>query len=398
MIPFLSKTGTPKLLGVISLLLCISVSAQNFGKGKIIDSVEVQGANKESYALYIPKSLSEKLPAPIIFVFDPAARGAVGINPFIDVSEEHGHIIVCSNNSKNGSYEKNFAVAENLFAAVFSTLNINTEQMYLAGFSGGSRLATAIACLSDNFKGVVGCGAGFSGVHAHTPTFQDFIYVGLCGNEDTNYREMLENQSFLQKFNFNNALITFDGNHQWPPRKEINRAFRWLLLEENKGAMDKEMILENFHKDFNDTKAYLASDKILLAAENYNRLLQSYNTILPLDSVHNQYTTLVLSKPYKKEKKALSSALATEADLTGKLVTRLKSDLKNPEKAKLDWWTKEIAKLNAIKSKKGVQFRKMVARIKFNLFGIIYERHSLGKPTDAEFALGKDIRQIIYPR
>ena len=381
-------------------MLSISAPAQNFPKGKIVDSVLVEGGNKETYALYIPNSFSDENAAPIIFVFEPAARGKVGIEPFIDVAEEYAHIIVCSNNSKNGSYEKNFKIAENLFASVFSNYNINTDQMYLAGFSGGSRLAAAIACLSDNFKGVIGCGAGFSGVHAHTPTFQDFIYVGLCGNEDTNYREMLENQSFLQKFNFKNTLVTFDGNHQWPPRKEINRAFRWLLLEENRGSMNKETISKNYLKDYRDTKAFMASGKLLLAAENYDRMLESYNAILPMDSVRNQYKDLVLSKSYKKEKKALSAALATEADLTGKLVTKLKSDLKTPEKAKLQWWRKEMAKLDDIKNKKGEQFRKMVARIKFNLFAIIYERHSLGlvKPSDAEIALGKDIRKIIYPR
>ena len=400
MTPFLGRAVLLKPHTVICLLLSYALAVQSQHKGEILDSVIVENHQGESYALYVPNSLLDTKPAPIIFIFDPAARGAVGINPFVDVSEEHGYILVCSNNSKNGPYENNFKVAENLFDTIFSDFNIDTGRMYLAGFSGGSRLATAIACLSNKFSAVIGCGAGFSGAPEHTPTFQDFIYVGLCGNEDTNYREMLDNKRFFKQFNFKNALITFDGNHQWPPRKEITRAFRWLVLNENKGTMGNDLILKSYQADFNETKAFLDSEKVLLAAENYDRMLQSYSSVLKIDSLRNQYISLTKSKSYKKAHKALSSALITEAELTDKLVTRLKIDLKNPGKAKLDWWEKEMDKLDVIKNKKGKQFKKMVARIKFNLFAIIYERHRLssGTLTDAEIALGRNIRQIIYPR
>ena len=400
MTPFSSRAVLLKLHALICLFFSCAVTAQNIQKGELLDSILVQNHQGESYALYMPNSLIDAQPAPIIFVFDPAARGTVGINPFIDVSEEYGYIIVCSNNSKNGPYENNFKVAENLFDAIFSNFNVDTDRMYLAGFSGGSRLATAIACLSNKFSAVIGCGAGFSGAPEHTPTFQDFTYVGVCGNEDTNYREMLNNKSFFKQFNFKNTLITFDGNHQWPSRKEINRAFRWLVINENKESMGSELILKQFHADYTETKAFLKSEKVLLAAENYDRMLQSYSAALKIDSLRNQYNDLIKSKSYKKAKKSLSSALIMEADLTGKLVTRLKSDFKNPEKAKLSWWEKEIEKLDDIKNKKGEQFKKMVARIKFNIFAIIYERNSLshGQLTESEIALGKNIRQIIYPR
>jgi len=382
-------------------LICQFLFSQStFTKGRVLDSIQVANTKNETFSLYLPNSFDENGLSPIVFVFEPAARGAIGIDPFIDASEEYGHIIVCSNNSRNGPYERNFKIAQNLFDAIFSNFNIDANRMYLAGFSGGSRLATAIACLSNKFNGVIGCGAGFSGAHAQTPTFQDFAYAGICGNEDANYREMVNNRGFLQQFNFNNTLISFDGNHQWPPRKEINKAFRWLALQENKGSVNNDLILKSFQTDFEETKAFLDSDKVLLAAENYDRMLQSYGSVLKIDSVLRQYKNLTKSKPYKEAKKALSSALNVEAKLINKLVGRLKSDFKNPKKADFEWWSKEMGKLDAIQNRKGEEFKKMVARIKFNLFIMIYERHNTnsGELTDSEIELGKKIKQIIYPQ
>ena len=88
--------------------------AQN-EKGMIIDSIAVSKATNETFALYLPKSFMENEPQPIVFIYEPLGRGAVGIQPFIPASEKYGLILVCSNNSKNGPYDRNFTISNNLF-------------------------------------------------------------------------------------------------------------------------------------------------------------------------------------------------------------------------------------------------------------------------------------------
>ena len=168
------------------------------------------------------------------FVFDPSGKGKRGVKPFLKASEKYGYVIVCSNNSKNGPYNINFDIFNNLYSHITSTIKIERNEMYLSGFSGGSRLACAVASITDLFTGVIACGAGFPQIPEYVPSTQKYNYVGLCGNRDFNYYEMIKNKSFLNKINFNNTLITSKKKHSWPSNDDILRAFDWLYLRKLK--------------------------------------------------------------------------------------------------------------------------------------------------------------------
>lgn len=388
-----------------NLVLCflsvyqLTFSQQILEKGQILDSIPVANTQNESFALYLPRSYDKAQLSPIVFVFEPAARGALGVEVFREASEKYGHVIVCSNDAKNGSYERNFAIADNLFKHIFSNFNIDAGKMYLSGFSGGSRLASALATLTNSFKGVIACGAGFSGSPSHIPMSPNFAYVGLCGDEDFNYREMTRNRSYLDRFNFNNTLITFESGHRWPNKTQIERAFRWLELQERIAAEDDDYAQENYLVDLKETEDFLDSGDILFALENYNRIIRSYGPILELDSIKVKYNDLFNSKYNKQLQKSLALAFETEAKSIEKYLARFDSDLKKPERANLDWWKKEMKKLDKIKNERDIQLQKMVSRIKYTIFAVIFERQN--RDPDAwsvsEIELGKKIRKIIYP-
>ena len=104
-------------------------------KGKIIDSVYIKNNFKESYALYVPNNYTTTELSPIVFIFEPAARGKIGITPFIKAAEKYGYILICSNNSKNGPFEQNFEITNRLFEKVFADFAVNPKRIYTAGFS-----------------------------------------------------------------------------------------------------------------------------------------------------------------------------------------------------------------------------------------------------------------------
>jgi len=179
----------------LSILFILNLSFSQtieYEKGKVIDSVQVAGTTDQSFQLYLPKTYDSKESSAIIFIFDPAARGNIGLLPFTQASERFNYILVCSNNSKNGSYDYNFDVANRLFEYVFSRFKIDPKQIYTAGFSGGSRLATTIAALTNSVQGVIGCGAGFMTNIQEIENRNSFSYVGLVGDEDMNYQEMFK--------------------------------------------------------------------------------------------------------------------------------------------------------------------------------------------------------------
>ena len=137
-----------KLLRFIVLSCMITQAQQSYEKSVLIDSIPVSNAVEETFALYLPEAYDAQVLSPILFIFEPAGRGKVGINAFIEAAEAYNYILVCSNNARNGPYDRNFAIASRLFTHVFSRFNIKEKGIYLAGFSGGSRLASSIAALT----------------------------------------------------------------------------------------------------------------------------------------------------------------------------------------------------------------------------------------------------------
>ena len=120
------------LMKIMKLLLFLFVSSYSFSqtkgynKGKIIDSILVKGTENESFQLYLPKTYNSTKNSAIIFIYEPAARGSIGIKPFIPAAEKYNYILVCSNNSKNGPYDDNFGIANRLFDYVFARIKTET--------------------------------------------------------------------------------------------------------------------------------------------------------------------------------------------------------------------------------------------------------------------------------
>ena len=371
-------------------------------KGTIQDSIAIIGTSDEFFALYLPTSFADSVPSSIVFVFDPAARGAIGIQPFIDASEKYGHILVCSNNSRNASYERNFDIVNRLFNHIFSQFNIKEDEIYAAGFSGGSRLAAAIASLTNQFAGVLGCGAGFSGVQEHMPTTQNYAYVGLCGYRDMNYREMIDDNSYLNSIDFNSALFTFDGEHAWPPSAQITRAFDWLHLQKLKkdNPVDSDKIRKSYRMQLQWLDVLEEAKEPLLLAEQYERLLKGYRGFIPLDSLDQHYHLLQKSKPFKEKKRALKTALSTEKKWTEKLRPQFFKDFEGQSRPLFDWWEKELNKLDALTKKGGVEIQKMVYRVKFDLYARAFSRKNWLALTSNqdEIALLNRFLEILYPK
>src|SRR5882672_2139170 len=70
--------------------------------GKIIEKVTISLDQSQSFALYLPSSYTPSRKWPIIYGFDPGARGLMAVEHFKDAAEKYGYIVVGSNSSRNG--------------------------------------------------------------------------------------------------------------------------------------------------------------------------------------------------------------------------------------------------------------------------------------------------------
>lgn len=405
--PFFVNLSKPTIVSKVLLFIVLpllSNAQQVPQRGQISDSIAVSKTKGETFALYLPNSYDPKIESPILFIFDPGGRGRLGIHPFIASSEKYGIILICSNNAKNGPYEQSLEVANNLFNHVFEKYKVNVDQMFLSGFSGGSRLATAIATLSNQFAGVFACGAGFSHLPSHVPSTQGFLYAGICGVEDMNYLEMLSNDQYLSKLGFEHTIISFNGGHQWPPMAKINSAFDWMLLnlQKSKEALKIDASLEQQFRDhLNQAIDHKDKGEYLFASEHYQRLLEGYPKELVLKSIVSDYNALLGSREYLMATKQRNQALSQEKKISQKLFGRLREDLEKPQDMNWKWWSKQINGLEGLKATGNKEEQHMVSRVKYALAAFIYENKSyysdssnLGDNTK----IFHRFRELLYPK
>ena len=372
---------------IILCCCCFVTSAQQFIAGKIIDSLSVGNNQKETFTLYLPSTFVSKKEYPIVFIFSPSGNGKKGIETFIESAEVFEYILVCSNNSQNGSLEQNLNIAQRLFNHASSNFNILQNRIYLAGFSGGARLATAIASVTHQIEGVIACGAGFISNSYYMPSDPSFSYAAICGERDMNYREMFDVKNYLDQLNFHNALFIFDGKHQWPPNEQLLLAFNWLEMEairKGHATKSKDEIGESYSMELNKATRLENNNQLLIASQQYDRILNTYSSYFNLDTVRQRFLNLVNSKDFSKKLKNRDNVFIKEESLNLYFSNRFDKDYSKPHVKSLKWWAREFEKMDKKKLKSNSLINKMYDRVRFNIFVKAYTIYNQSNSTMSE--------------
>jgi len=81
----------------------LAQDAEHFAPGTVVPKVACAGNPQQTYALYLPSGYVRTQRWPIIYVFDPGARGQVAVEAIRAAAEQAGYIVAASNNSRNGA-------------------------------------------------------------------------------------------------------------------------------------------------------------------------------------------------------------------------------------------------------------------------------------------------------
>jgi len=368
---------TVKLFSIIILLnflFSALVSSQNsvgFRKGVVIDSVVCRSNARQTYALYLPSQYRPDTAWPIIYAFDPVARGALPVQLLVKAAEKYGYIVVGSNNSRNGPFQQQFDAANALSTDTNVRFKIDQKRMYTLGFSGGGRLASTIAVLTSRIAGVIACGASFS-YDYFPPLEKNFVYLGLIGTGDMNYTEMHATARKLDRLNYPNKILIFDGGHQWPSEELFMEAVEWLELQAMQRGhkpRDPKWVEDLFTKALTNAKQFEGSEQLFEAYKAYSAILTDFTDLQDLQEVQNKVARLQDSKPVKaalktekqlelRELKYLKKFFAAFQALDVEAYTRT-GDLEEHA-----WWEKEVRALNEKSEKaKTTEEKRMLSRI-----------------------------------
>jgi predicted esterase len=274
------------LILLVSLLLGVPVfgrqgpsigeNSRVLQAGVILPKVVALAKPGQSYALYLPSAYSSDKRWSIVYAFDPGARGSVPVELMKEAAERHGYILVGSNNSRNGSWKIEAEAAEAIVQDTHARLSIDESRVYLAGFSGGARVAARIAQVCKCAAGVLLNGAGF-----HPLAFESkdapFVVFAAVGTYDFNYPELVRTDEELEKLGYAHSLRAFEGPHQWAPAGTMEEGLAWFRLQAMKGGRegrDGSFIALQAAKETDRARALEQSGDLYAAWREYRQATQ----------------------------------------------------------------------------------------------------------------------------
>ena len=357
------------------LLLAANQQAQ-FPQGEIIEKVTAISNSEQSYALFLPPGYTPEKKWPILYAFDPLGRGSVPVKLFQNAAKEFGFILVGSNNSRNG-IELN-AIVETLWSDTHQRFAIDERRVYTSGFSGGARVASAVALNSrGTVAGVIAASGGPRPNFNALPVNQ-FTFFGTAGTEDFNFPEMQQLKRKMDEAGVTNRLAIFAGGHEWPPAEICGEAISWMEVQAMKSgtrAKDDELIDKLLTAKSKTARDFEISKQPYEAYLEYESLVAEFKGLRDVNTFAAEAERLRQSKEVRAAIKSEKAEEEDQARLSEKLQTLI---AKLPDEstyteamAELKYDLSDLTKKS--EASKSIAERRVARRVLQSLLVQIYE-------------------------
>jgi predicted esterase len=327
-----SKPSYRSRTAIIVLILafaCIGAESQESGAtartgeplqpGVILPAVPSSAHPEQTYALYLPSTYSPDHLWPIVYAFDPGARGIVPVELMRAAAEKYGYVVVGSNNSRNGPWKPEAEAVKAVWEDTHARLAIDDRRVTFAGFSGGARVAARAALNCKCAQGLYLNGAGYppETSPSRSARFDVFVTAGL---DDFNYGELVNLDAQLDSLQFAHFLRRFDGPHSWAPSEVASEALAWFELQamkENRRPLDSGFIAAELAQARERAEKLEQSGAVFFALQNFRQVGAAFDglaTVSELKSRADALANLPDAKAEAAEEKegiALQSSLQT---------------------------------------------------------------------------------------
>lgn len=305
------------------LLLSVLLPAQqnpdrDVQLGKVSPSVKATAKPEQSYALYLPSTYTAARSWPIIYLFDPGARGTIPVELIKAAAERYGYIVAASNNSRNGSWDESFAAARAIWDDTHNSLSIDPKRVYFGGFSGGARVAAQMAQGCNCARGVFLNGAGFGA--STPPSAKDKLTVfSLVGMGDFNYNELVQLDAQLESLKLPHFLQRFDGEHMWAPADQWEQALSWAAVLEIKDGLrqkDEAFVAAELERAMQRVQKREAAGDFLFALQEYRGLSAAFAGLTQSAALAEHISTLEKNPAIRAQTKQEQGDLERQHRLT----------------------------------------------------------------------------------
>lgn len=295
-----------------------SASLSEVRPGELSPKVACAAQPEQSYALYLPANYTSAKTWPIVYAFDPAARGDLPVELMKDAAEHFGYIVVGSNNSRNGPSQAEAEAAQAMFADTHTRFAIDNHRVYLAGFSGGARLAASLAQRCRCAAGVFLNGAGFS-VSSPPVAENKFAVFSAVGTLDFNYPEVVSLDAKLASLQYPHHLRRFEGPHQWAPSNAADEALAWFRLismKEGREPRDASFIEAQAAQELRRARDLETSSDAYAAWQEYRQAAATFDNLGETQAFRERAIAMESEKHVRDGAKREQQDFATQARLT----------------------------------------------------------------------------------
>jgi hypothetical protein len=300
--------------------------------GQVVEHVTCRDDSSQSYALYLPSGYGPDRPWPILYAFDPGARGRVPVELFSKAAERLGYVVAGSNNSRNGPSEPIVAAVNAVWSDTHARFVLDPERIYAAGMSGGNFPARLL--LAERGAGMVACAGAF--VRDDLARVEPrHTWIAIAGFSDFNFELNRAAVRDLTARGVLARLVTFDGGHSWPTEAVVSQALDWLELaamRTGKRRPDPAFVEAQFEVGVARARALAAGGQAHDAADENATLVREFaglepaEALLPLAREADRLRESPEAKKARKREKSIARAEKTYGDRLRGLRWRLEQD------------------------------------------------------------------------
>jgi len=314
-----------------------------------------------NYCYYLPETYTGTDSLPVIFMLDPHADGNKPLGEYYKLANTYGYILVASNSLKNGlSSQESLKIFNDLLGEVKSRFSIDDKRMFVAGFSGGAKLAIVFAQQLPEIIGVAACGGSLPIAPGHIP---NYYFAGIVGNEDFNYLEANQTFAVFDQQGYDYTSVTFNGGHVWPPTESFEMAFIGFNIYAMKlGRIYKDdEWLNNLHSRMIDSiNSFEAKGEVIEENIYIRQAARWFYGLRNTKDLSLKAANVERSKAFFDQVKKRQKLIQTEVKLRAEYIRSI--ELKD-----IDWWQAEVDKIN----KSNLQTDNDVAQVSNRLLNYI---------------------------
>jgi hypothetical protein len=291
--------------------------------GQIAD-VACSADASQSYALYLPSNYTVEKRWPIIYFFDPGGRGRRPVEMYKDLAEKHGFIFAGSNNSRNFSSNQSQAVNA-IWQDTHVRFSLDERRVYVSGFSGGARVAGAMAMNSaGQISGVVAHGAGYP--NSRGELSGKLFYYFAIGNRDFNWPEAITDGHEREKQGLPYRVRQYSGTHQWAPPEVMEDAVQWMMIKAMQAKLvppDPSFVDQQFDRMQKEGEDAEKKNDTMAEYEAYRSLGSDFSGLKDVSAAAAKTVSLRQGSAFKAalkdEQEQISEQLKIEREISPKL-------------------------------------------------------------------------------